>query len=263
VFARQHWNSVFLGLCGVRDTQIRLEIGYTLQVIDQGKGIGLMKKILLATIALTSIAVASSYAADLGRRPAPRAEPAYAPAVPVYNWSGLYIGGHIGGAFGGNDFFGNDGGRFMGGGQIGADYQFSPNWVFGIEANYSFVDSHDSSAAYFANRNLGSVTGRLGYAWGPALLYAKGGYAWADTRHSFGFGDEGDSGYTVGGGIEYMVAQNWSTKLEYQYYNFGDVNFTPTTPPFVTTTYKNDEHTIKLGLNYRFNWGAMGSTRGY
>jgi outer membrane immunogenic protein len=222
-----------------------------------------MKKILLATVAITSLAIGSSYAADLGRRAPAREAPAYVPAVPVYNWSGIYIGGHIGGAFAGNDFFGNDDARFMGGGQIGADYQFAPNWVFGIEANYSFVDSHDNGAAFFANRNLGSVTGRLGYAWGPTLLYAKGGYAWADTRHSFGFtGEEGDSGYTVGGGIEYMFAQNWSTKLEYQYYNFGDVTFV-SPPPFVATTFKNDEHTIKLGLNYRFNWAGIAGPRGY
>ncbi len=76
------------------------------------------------------------------------------PAVPVYNWSGFYIGGHIGGAFGGSDFFGNNDARFMGGGQIGADYQFSPNWVFGIEGNYSFGNSRDSGSAFFANRNL-------------------------------------------------------------------------------------------------------------
>ena len=222
-----------------------------------------MKKLLLATVAMTSLAVGCSHAADLGVRGPARAAPAPMPMVPVYNWSGLYIGGHIGGAFAGSDFFGHDDARFIGGGQIGADYQFAQNWVFGIEANYSFAHTNDHGAAFFGNRNLGSVTGRLGYAWGPALLYAKGGYAWADTRHSFGFtGDEGESGYTVGGGIEYMFAQNWSTKLEYQYYNFGDVTFV-SAPPIVVSTFKNDEHTIKLGLNYRFNWAGMSGARGY
>ncbi len=68
----------------------------------------------------------------------------------------------------------------MGGVQVGYDYQFAPNWVLGLEANYSFLDTGSS----FANRGLGSVTGRLGYTWGPAMLYAKGGYAWADSRFS-------------------------------------------------------------------------------
>ena len=63
-------------------------------------------------------------------------------------------------------------------------------------------------------------------------------------------------------GARHMFAQNWSTKLEYQYYNFGDVTFV-SAPPIVPTTFKNDEHTIKLGLNYRFNWAGMAGPRGY
>ena len=197
---------------------------------------------------LASVGIAS--AADL-----PRREP-MAPLVPAFNWTGIYLGGHIGGAFAGDDFFGNDDARFMGGVQIGADYQFAPNWVSGLEANYSFVDHGNGGVNFFANRNLGSVTGRLGYTWGPALFYAKGGYAWADTRRSFGFGgDSGESGFTVGGGWEYMFAPNWSAKVEYQYYDFGDVTFV-SAPPVVTQTFSNTEHTVKLGVNYRLNWLA-------
>jgi outer membrane immunogenic protein len=197
-----------------------------------------MKRTLLASIAIISLAgVVPSSAADMPVK-APREAATMAPG---YNWSGLYIGAHVGGAFAGTDFFGNDDVRIMGGGQIGADFQFAAPWVFGIEANYSFVDSR--------------VTGRLGYGWGPALRYAKGGYAWADTRRSFGFNGDGDNGYTVGGGVEYMLIPNWSVKLEYQYYNFGDVTFV-SAPPVVITNFTNDEHTFKLGVNYRFNWGA-------
>ena len=88
-----------------------------------------------------------------------------------------------------------------------------------------------------ANTNqLGSVTGRLGYTWGPALLYAKGGYAWRDNDNigvsaggvPVAFTTDGNhrDGYTVGAGLEYMFAPNWSAKLEYQYYNFGSTTFT-------------------------------------
>ena len=140
----------------------------------------------------------------------------------------------------------------MGGVQAGYDYQFAPNWVMGLEANYSFLDTSSS----FANRGLGSVTGRLGYTWGPAMLYAKGGYAWADSRFSNGFGGSGGrDGYTVGGGLEYMFTQNWSGKIEYQYYDFGHVNVFDGTGAFVGNIH-NDQHTIKAGLNYRFNWGG-------
>ena len=103
-------------------------------------------------------------------------------ASPIYNWTGFYIGGHVGGAFGGDNnilapgFTGtssNDG-VFMGGAQVGYDHQFSPNWVLGIEANYSFLDTNNNP---FVNRGLGSVTGRLGYTWGPAMVYAGPGGA--------------------------------------------------------------------------------------
>ena len=80
------------------------------------------------------------------------------------------------------------------------------------------------------------MTGRLGYTWGPALLYAKGGYAWRDgnnigvtvggvPQRLHHHGNRKD-GYTVGAGLEYMFAPNWSAKAEYQYYNFGNTTFT-------------------------------------
>ena len=225
-----------------------------------------MRKILLASVAIIGFgAIVPAQAADLAARPYTKA-PAYEPA-PIYNWTGFYIGGHVGGAFGGdNNFYspgftynGSNDGVFMGGVQAGYDTQFSANWVFGLEANYSFLDT----GSWFANRGLGSVTGRLGYTWGPAMLYVKGGYGWADSRYTNGFaGDGGRDGYTVGGGLEYLFTQNWSGKIEYQYYDFGNVNFV--TPAGVAGTFRNDEHTVKVGLNYRFNWGAPApAPRGY
>ena len=214
-----------------------------------------MKKFLLTTSALLLITTAAS-AADMRARTYTKAPPP--PPAPIYNWTGFYLGGHIGAAFSDNNnpfFGGSNDAQFMGGGQVGADYQFSPNWVMGLEANYSFLTNSNN-----INRGLGSVTGRLGWTWGPGLLYVKGGYAWADTRNTFGFGQVGSDGYTVGGGIEYMFAPSWSAKVEYQYYDFGSVNFVGIIPPatIVAGSFRNDEHTIKVGLNYRFNLGGMG-----
>jgi len=215
-----------------------------------------MKKFLLSTAAVAMVAVAApAFAADLAPRPYTKAPPYQAPPAPIYNWTGFYIGGHIGGAFPGDDnvLAGSRDGTFMGGVQAGYDTQFAPNWVFGLEANYSFMSTNSS----IDNRGLGSVTGRLGYTWGPTMLYAKGGYAWADSRFSNGFaGDSGRDGYTVGGGLEYLFTPNWSGKIEYQYYDFGDVNFI--TPRGNFGSFRNDEHTIKAGLNYRFNLGSFG-----
>jgi outer membrane immunogenic protein len=229
-----------------------------------------MKKILLSTVALVALGAAPALAADLAARPYTKA-PAYAPA-PIYNWTGFYIGGHIGGAFAGDNSIGtgvtasNDG-KFLGGVQAGYDWQFAQSWVLGIEGQYSWLSGTNQSVAFadglgntfvFSDnqRGLASVTGRLGYTWGPTLLYVKGGYAYADYTSSLtvnGVGvaiDSHQDGYTVGGGLEYMFAQNWSGKIEYQYYNFGNVDLG------AGFSAKNDEHVVKAGLNYRFNWGG-------
>jgi outer membrane immunogenic protein len=64
-------------------------------------------------------------------------------------------------------------------------------------------------------------------------------------------------GYTVGAGLEYMFAPSWSAKVEYQYYNFGSTTFLAGSPPIlVGTSFRDDEHTVKAGINYRFNWGG-------
>ena len=117
--------------------------------------------------------------------------PAYTAPQVVYNWTGFYIGGHVGGAFAGNNCLQGSDARFLGGVQGGFDYQFAPNWVIGAEAQYSWLTSGNNNGVLFpggtlvtSNTNqLGSVTGRLGYTWGPALLYAKGGYAWRDNNN--------------------------------------------------------------------------------
>jgi outer membrane immunogenic protein len=238
-----------------------------------------MKNFLLGTVALVALgATVPALAADLAARPYTKA-PAYM-AAPIYNWTGFYVGGHVGGAFGGNNGFagttGNsDDGRFLGGLQVGADYQFAPNWVVGIEGQYSWLGSNNNSVAFLApgagfvynnnQRGLGSVTGRLGYTWGPALLYVKGGYAYSDYSESLTFlgapfpftlNSSHHDGYTVGAGLEYMFAQNWSGKIEYQYYDFGKTNFVT---PVILSGFgnnRNDEHTVKAGINYRFNLGG-------
>jgi outer membrane immunogenic protein len=116
------------------------------------------------------------------------------------------------------------------------------------------------------NDQLGSVTGRLGYAWGPALLYGKGGFAWRDNNNlnatiagvPAGFTTSGNrrEGYTVGAGLEYMFAPNWSAKAEYQYYKFGTTTFTSGPAEIVGGRFRDDEHTVKVGVNYRFGWGG-------
>jgi outer membrane immunogenic protein len=236
-----------------------------------------MKKFLLSAAACIAFA-APAFAADIPARTYTKAPVYTAPQV-VYNWTGFYIGGHIGGAFPGSSSLENSDGRFLGGAQGGFDYQFAPNWVIGAEAQYSWLTGNSGNGVLFpggalvtANTDqLGSVTGRLGYTWGPALLYAKGGYAWrgndnigvsvGGTPVAFTTVGNRRDGYTVGAGLEYMFAPNWSVKGEYQYYNFGSTTVTAGPAPIVGNSFRDDEHTVKLGVNYRFGWGGPMATR--
>ncbi|MBE0705394.1 MAG: porin family protein, partial [Afipia sp.] len=106
---------------------------------------------------------------------------------------------------------------------------------------------------------LASVTGRLGYTWGPGMIYAKGGVAFRDNggigTNTVALVDRNDTGYTVGAGLEYMFAPAWSAKIEYQYYNFDRTNVVLAAAPS-TISYRDDLHTVKAGINYHFNWGG-------
>jgi len=231
-----------------------------------------MKRVLLGAAAGLVFA-APAFAADIPARTYTKAPVYTAPQV-VYNWTGFYIGGHVGGAFPGSSSLDTSNARFLGGVQGGYDYQFSSNWVIGAEAQYSWLTGNGGNGVVFPGNTiatattdqLGSVTGRLGYAFGPALLYTKGGYAWRDNNNigvavggvPAGFSVDANhrDGYTVGAGLEYMFAPNWSVKGEYQYYNFGNTTFLTGPAPIVGTRFREDEQTVKLGVNYRFGWGG-------
>jgi outer membrane immunogenic protein len=235
-----------------------------------------MKTLLLSAAALTVLAstllTGPAMAADMPARTYAKA-PSYSPPAVIYNWTGFYIGGHVGGAFAGDNSLTGSDARFLGGAQGGFDYQFATNGVVGIEAQYSWMNSNTTGVRFPGgsvitanNDQLGSVTGRIGYTWGPGLLYAKGGYAWRDNPNigvtaagvPVGFTTTGNekNGWTVGAGLEYMFAPNWSAKAEYQYYNFGNTTFTGGPAEIVGSRFRNDEHTVKVGVNYRFGWGG-------
>src|SRR5436305_1674665 len=208
-----------------------------------------MKKLLLGAAALVAFA-APACAADIAARPYAKA-PAYTAPQVVYNWTGFYIGGHLGGAFaGGNSLLGNDA-RFLGGVQGGFDYQFAGNWVVGAEAQYSWLANNNNGVLFPGgtlvtsnNNQLGSVTGRFGYLFAPQLLgYVKGGGAWAriDTTHfatvppptivsEFATGQD-RQGWTIGAGLEWMFAPGWSVFGEYNYMDFGTKTVGFTTGP--------------------------------
>jgi outer membrane immunogenic protein len=248
----------------------------------------IMKKLLFAGVAGVGFVVgAPANAADLGARPQSYKAPPMVAPVPVFTWSGCYIGGHVGGGWGrktvsapalapGISVSGDTSG-FLGGGQLGCDYQFAPNWVIGIEGDGSAADiKGDIGATVFGVTGTGharsdwiaSAAGRLGWAWDRWLLYAKGGGAWVGDKYSADIpqflehleASETRSGWTVGGGLEWAFWNNWSAKLEYDYYDFGTRTLTftgtiagiPEAVPAIDISQKVS--TVKFGLNYRFNW---------
>ncbi|BAT60475.1 hypothetical protein GJW-30_1_03018 [Variibacter gotjawalensis] len=183
-----------------------------------------MKKILLVAM-LATTAFTPAIAADLGR---PVYKAPAAVAVPVTAWNGFYVGGNIGYGWGRFDADG-----VTGGGQIGYNFQFSPNFVFGLEAD---VQGADIKSGAVTTNLWGTVRGRVGYAFDNALVYGTGGYAWGRTE--LGALKDTRSGYAVGGGLEYAFAPNWSTKVEYLYVDLEGR--------------AADFSVVRLGVNYRF-----------
>lgn len=230
-----------------------------------------MKKLLLGTVAVVALGLSPALAADMRAPVRAPVAPVYAP---IYSWTGLYLGLHAGYGFGSDSDLGiagwtsGDGDGFLAGAQLGFDYQIAPNWVVGLEGQLSWADFDASWAApgFALTREsdwLGSLTGRIGYTWGPGLLYIKGGAAWTDNDYAlliggvpgvFASGSNSSTGWTLGAGLEYLFAPSWSAKVEYQYYDFGSTTLVGPAPFAAGVNVDHDIHSVKLGVNYRFNW---------
>jgi outer membrane immunogenic protein len=233
---------------------------------------------------MISLAAGQAFAADLPRK----APPAYIPpAPPPYVWTGCYIGGNVGGAFAHIDVTnvasGASGSKssetsFAGGGQIGCDYQFAGAWVVGIRNMFDATDIHRTRTFFDPSLATGSgtveskvkwfdaLTGRVGYLVAPNwLLYGQGGAAWtkAEVTASNGLGVQvgsisGNSrtGWTAGGGVEWMFIPHWSAFLEYNYMGFGtrSSSFLVCGPagtcPILSA--KTNIQDVLVGVNYRF-----------
>lgn len=313
-------------------------------------GPGPMRDKLISSLAGGALLLATSgvaFAADLARKMPVKAPPPPPPA-PVYSWTGWYVGLNAGGtwandhsvdtastavqifpaditapvSFAATSAAGASGsvpiGRnagFIGGGQIGYNWQFSPAWVGGFEADIQGIGNHSGSgtlntAITVPSGNftfgtdtintqitstgrvdwLGTVRGRLGYLWTPTLLvYGTGGLAYGGVKAStsitqsnndcvnFGFPciapnaatsgsiSETRTGWTAGGGFEWMFAPQWSAKVEYLYYDLGSVTFSngnlvtgggslQPTPAIVASqsTAKFNGNIARAGINYHF-----------
>jgi outer membrane immunogenic protein len=212
-----------------------------------------MRKVL-GLVGATLLFVGPAFAADLPVK-APRA----APLVPVFSWTGFYLGVHGGYGWSTTDGLDLKGG--FGGGQIGYNYQVN-NFVFGIEGDGAWADISQTFtgvafgipvSATITDNALASLRGRLGVTFGNALLYGTAGGGWGDIKISgtalgVTVSDSAwHSGWTAGGGIEWAFQPNWTAKLEYLHYGLGSAT------QFNIDTGKIDIDTIKVGINYLFH----------
>jgi outer membrane immunogenic protein len=241
-----------------------------------------MKKILLGTVAAAALgmAAAPASAADLAARPYTKAPPPMVQAI--YDWSGFYIGinggggsshkcwdlvtGNVSTPEGCHDATGG-----TVGGQIGYRWQ-SSSWVFGVEGQGNWADFKGSNVNLTNTLlrdtskidSFGLITGQVGYAWNSALFYVKGGGAVVGDRYNTtviatnALNDSANQtrwGGTVGAGLEFGFAPNWSVGVEYDHMFLGRKTVNFTTPAGAASTTESIRQDVDMGLvrlNYRF-----------
>ncbi len=227
-----------------------------------------------AALALASFAgmavVGTAAAADLARRAPPPVTKA--PPAPVYvpfSWTGFYIGVNGGYGFGRSKWsglpasFDVNGG--MVGGQLGYNWQFG-QFVYGLEGDGDWTDlrGHPNIATCAGlagtlcqtrNDFLSTVRGRVGYAADRWLPYATGGLAVGNIKATVpGFTgvDKTNAGWTVGGGLEYALAPNWSVKAEYLYVDLGKEACGVMCGLPMGNNVSLTTNVVRGGVNYRF-----------
>ncbi len=226
-------------------------------------------------------AAGGANAADLYRAPPAPPPVSYAPPIVTNTWTGFYAGinGGYGWGSGGDTIAFSDGsdqwaralpqGGF-GGGQAGYNYQ-TGSFVFGVETDFqgagmsnSVTGTSVNGADITSQQNIdwfGTARGRLGLAFGNTLVYGTGGFAYGNVNQRTNYSGDvfasntTQTGYAVGGGIEYKFTPAWSLKAEYQYIDLGSEKLTDslgnTTGPLDTNF-----QTARVGLNYRFGGGG-------
>ncbi len=246
-------------LAGLRCLLRSLETTDTAGPVSNGLDAEVLMKRSILAFATAALIAPAAQAADLG---SPRTPVSAAVVSPAFSWTGFYVGAHAGYGWGSHSLTGvvplNSGGPFIGG-QVGFNYQMN-RLVLGAEADLSFAAlSGTWTAGQFYHRStmLGSARLRAGVAIDRALLYVTGGLGVQSASDGFhtavlAANRYTKAGWTVGAGVEYALTANWTTKLEYSYYNFGTYNYVG---PFLGGFIRTNVHTVKVGVNYLFSTG--------
>jgi len=157
--------------------------------------------------------------------------------------------------------------------------------VIGVEGDVSWAEVRDKQFSCFffgdqlcsaESQWFAAITGRVGAAIGPTFLYVKGGPAWARDKYTdlatcagtqpvfragifadcddLYTGHQTRHGWTIGGGIEYRIAHNWSLKVEYNHMDFGkkSVWLVDEDGDAFTEEVHQRADVFKVGFNYFF-----------
>jgi high affinity Mn2+ porin len=213
--------------------------------------------------------------------------PRKAPPKPTatFDWSGGYVGGHLGYSQGNarNTLFdpapstGESGfGSLYGGAQVGYNFVFPSGFLFSFEGDISFPEFFDDGAMAVPTTAAGTsvvdqvdyiatLRARFGYVFGRTMVYGTGGMATAQTRFREipGVVATEDKiiryrfGWTAGAGAEFALSPEWSTRLEYLYSRFDGAS--GVFPSGVGAASEFDIHTVRFGLNRFFHLDNPGS----
>ena len=251
-----------------------------------------MKRLVLAVFALSLGAGSAALAADIPPAPPPpppRAPATYVPApIPLYNWTGFYLGGIAGYGFSSastfsdtqaSKFTSSTSNSFLGGGEVGVNWEFWGGVVIGAEGDFVWLPNTSNTVtaagtgavngcctatATINNRWLTLADARLGYAWDRLLIFAKGGGAFVGASNSSPTisgtgampltlsGPSTNSGWNAGVGFEFAFWGTWSVKAEYDYVRLNSVSFTasgtPGSSPFAGDIINANNRVINLVL---------------
>jgi outer membrane immunogenic protein len=244
-----------------------------------------VKKIFIAA-ALFAATAASASAADM----AARAPYTKAPVIaPVYDWSGFYVGGDVGGQWSdigisspiGPLTYGFRHESVAAGGHAGYQHQWG-QFVLGVEGAYTAAFDQSGQLATPAIsifipggtgtataklKDIWSIGGRVGFAPNNWMFYGTGGYASGSFAFDAASGVAGTEhaaarpdGFYVGGGVEYALAQNWILGVEYRHYEFNTKSVTSTTTNlggfFETVRFDSKSDVVMGRVSYKFNWAS-------
>lgn len=253
-------------------------------------------RLCTGALIITLMVVVRARGADSGL-----AVPVKGPTIADYDWTGPYVGAHIGYATGssrwsgapagasspsltgsldfykGFDFFKGTG-SFSGGLQAGYTYMLPSRLALGVEGDVSFPNlirgAQTISSASIGQASYGEMVaysgtarGRIGYAFNKWLIYGTSGLAWSYDQFTLlgssavpGTAESSLSriGWTIGAGVEVLLAPKWTARLEYLFTDFGTASVR-----FPVGAQRVDAdlalHEVRLGLNYRLGGVAAES----